>query len=62
MLRRTVGPRWHDAVAYTLYIHDNVLFLEASLEVTSAHIVSTDNSCRAAGLVYLKRADKQRRL
>jgi hypothetical protein len=38
---RAVGPRWHDDVTHTIvYIYDNVLFLEAKLEVTSPRVVN----------------------
>jgi hypothetical protein len=50
---RAVGPRWHDDVFYTTLIvdNDNVLFLEARLEVASSRALSsTNNSCRAARL------------
>jgi hypothetical protein len=41
--------------------NDNMLFLEASLEDTiMCTFSSTNNSCRAAAFVYLKRAGKQR--
>jgi hypothetical protein len=50
--RRAVGPRRRDA------INDNVLFLEARLELTSHASVrawsSTNNSCRAAHLYLFK--------
>jgi hypothetical protein len=67
--RRAVGPRWHDAVAYTIVSvidNDNEVFLEASLEVTShasARAFVLAKQRLAAGLpafVYLRRAGKQR--